>query len=350
MKVLGALLDLIGGLLPIIMKLADVFATALAPVITAFAGVIKSLMPFLTTIGNIFAALAQAVLGDLVSAFTALASLLIAIAPAFNILAKALESVFNVLENSGVFAALGDALEAIVPALAKLINLIVAQLAPFLPVVIGLVSTLAGIFTTVMAAGLTVILTGITKLVQTFPFLVPLIAAVVAVTWLWNAALAANPIGAVIIAIVALIGGIDLLVTHWSAVWGTIKSVAADVGTFLDNLFHNQIVQDILAIWSLGLVPLAEHWTAVWGAIQTTAEGFWNWLSQTFGTDIANFFTQTIPGWWDTCVAGARLFATNVQNAIMAVWTWLSTTFGTDVSQLLHRDHPGLVGRLRRRR
>ena len=257
---------------------------------------------------------------------------------------------FTVLENTGVFAELGDALEAIVPALAKLINLIVAQLAPFLPVVIGLVSTLAGIFTTVMAAGLTVILTGITKLVQTFPFLVPLIAAVVAVTWLWNAALAANPIGAVIIAIVALIGGIDLLVTHWSAVWGTIKSVAGDVGTFLDNLFHNQIVQDILAIWSLGLVPLAEHWTAVWGDIQTTAEGFWNWLSQTFGTDIAQLLHPDDP----RLVGRVRSRGQAVRHERAGGDHGRLDLAEHDVRdgriQLLHRDHPGLVGRLRRRR
>jgi len=145
----------------------------------------------------------------------------------------------------------------------------------------------------------------------------------------------------IVAAIAAVVAAIVYMATHWSQVWGEVKQVASDVGTFLDNLFHNQIVQDILAIWSLGLVPLAEHWTTVWGDIQTTAEGFWNWLSQTFGTDLAGFFTKTIPGWWDDCVAGAKLFATNVQNAITAVWTWLSGTFGTDISNFFTKTVPG---------
>ena len=72
------------------MKLADAFATALAPVFASFAGAIKALSPFLVTLGAIIADLAQAVLGDLAGAFQALAALLVQIAPSLNILAKAL--------------------------------------------------------------------------------------------------------------------------------------------------------------------------------------------------------------------------------------------------------------------
>ncbi len=54
--------------------------------------------------------------------------------------------------------------------------------------------------------------------------------------WLWNAALAANPIGLIIIGVIALVAGIVLLWQHseafrgimtavWGAVWGAIKSV-----------------------------------------------------------------------------------------------------------------------------
>ena len=108
--ILNGLLSVFAALLPIVGHLASIFATALAPVFDSFAAVIKSLLPFLTLIGNVFASLAQAVLGDLVSAFGALAQLLTAIGPSLKILANALSQVFNVLENSGVFAVLGDAL------------------------------------------------------------------------------------------------------------------------------------------------------------------------------------------------------------------------------------------------
>jgi phage-related protein len=168
MQVLGALLDLIGGLLPVVMKLAGVFATALAPVIGVFATAIKALTPFLTTLGVILAELAQAVLGDLGSAFTALAALLVGIAPSLNTLATALGSVFSTLENTGVFAEIGNAIEALAPPLAKLINALVQGLAPALPTIVSLLGKMAAVVTAgavIILGGLASALTSIVKAV-----------------------------------------------------------------------------------------------------------------------------------------------------------------------------------------
>jgi phage-related protein len=396
MKVLGALLDLIGGLLPIVMKLAGVFATALAPVITVFAGAIKSLTPFLTTLGTILSELATAVLGDLGAAFTALAGLLSAVAPALNTFARSLGIVFTTLENSGVFAILGNAIEDLVTPLGGLISALLKGLAPILPplftaigkiagilagglavavgkllpplttlatkvlaavvsvlpTVLTLFTTLAGVFTAVFVTAVTELAIALAAVVNAIPagLLQGIVIGVLALVAAFKTAaiisvimdaMSANPIILIAAACALLVIGITELVTHWTTVWATIKSIAGDVGSFLDNLFHNQIVQDILAIWSVGLIPLAEHWTTVWGDIKSVATGFENWLHQTFGTDLANFFTKTIPGWWDTCYAGARLFVSNIESALTGAWNWISGTFGTDIANFFTRTIPG---------
>ena len=298
--VLKALGDILAGLFPIIGKLAGVFASALAPIIIQFAGVLRSLEPVLTIVGRVLAALAGAILTDLVSAFGALAKLLIAVEPSIRIFANALSQAFNVLENSGVFAVLGDTLEKLVPILAKLINTLVGQLAPILPILITLVSQFSTILIDLLAAGLTTILTGVVDLLTRFKFLVPLLAVVTGAWWLFNIALAANPIGLVILAIVALVGGITLLVKHWSSVWGTIKSVAADAWNFIWNGFGKYLLPLLgpVGLIALGAIELAKHWTQITQAIASDADSLWQHLVG-WGDDIRKFFIVTIPGWWD---------------------------------------------------
>jgi len=332
MKILGGLLGLVGDLLPIIMNLAGIFADTLAPVFSAFAGVVQTLLPILTLIGQVIAEFAGAVLGDLGSAFGAVAALIQAIGPGLSVLAKAFGSIFTVLENSGVFAELGDALENIATPLGTLIGLLIKQFAPILPPIIGLIGGLAGIVVELVSAGLAVLIGAVTSILKTFPFLVPLIGAITGAWIAWNLVMDANPIGAILLAIVALIGGIDLLITHWSQVWGAVKQIASDVGGFLDNLFHNQIVQDILAIWSLGLIPLAEHWTAVWGDIRTVASDAARFFTATWG-DIEsgvktawNAITAFLTGWWNSETAAFRADLATVKALLSAAWSSVTAT------------------------
>ena len=72
---------------------------------------------------------------------------------------------------------------------------------------------------------------------------------VTAAQWAWNAALYANPIGLIIIAVIALIGVIVLIATKttwfqtaWNASWGAIKTAAHAVGSwFKDTLWGSWI-------------------------------------------------------------------------------------------------------------
>lgn len=271
-----ALMGVLGALLPIVGRLAAVFAQALAPVFKDIASVIRSLLPFLDIIGKVVAALAVAVLKDLVAAFGALAKLLIDLSPSFKVVADALSRVFNVLETSGVFAILGDALEKLVPILAQFVNTLIRQLAPELPVLITLVSQFSSIIITLFAAGLATVLRGLTLLITKLPFLAPLLATAAAAWWLVNIAMSANPIGVIILAIGLLVGAVTLMVTHWSRVWGVIKRVAADAWNFIYNGFGKYLLPLLgpVGLIALGAIELAQHWHTIWHGVTTAISDF----------------------------------------------------------------------------
>jgi phage-related protein len=440
-----AIFDVLGALLPIIGKLAAIFAQALAPVFVQFAGVIKALLPFLTIIGKVFAALAGAVLADLVAAFGALAQLLTAIAPSLTQFAQVISTVFTVLENSGVFAILGDALEKLVTPLATLINAFLHGLMPILPPVIGFIAklsgllvgalvqaiaallpplttlatkvlqsmatllpvvlplllSLAGVFTTAVVTAIGGVATALAAIINAIPqgavtgivvgvlalvgalkamaavsalsgglsFLTslrligPVISAVIGsigsliakyavmtaemvagaavqvAAWVATAAaataafIAENVATLGIAALIALlITAIIYLATHWSQVWGEIKRIAVDAWHFLEGVFHNGIVQDILGIETFGLLPLAQHWTTVWGGIKSVTTGVVNFLAAAWTTvsntirtvwnAIASFFSS----WWAGITASFRSTVSTVESVLSTAWTAISNT------------------------
>ena len=397
-----ALFDLIGALLPIIGKLGAVFASALAPVFEQFAGVVKALLPGLTIIGKVLGALAGAVLGDLVGAFGALASLLKAIGPGLSAFANAVSGVFNVLENTGVFAILGNALENLVGPLGKLINALLTGLAPILPPVINFIGQLSTLLAAQLANAITTLLPPLTKLAtavlgslaQILPVIMPVLLkfaeiftdalvtaisgvataiaavinaipppvlqavvtgllAIVAAIKLWaiaqaaiNILLDANPLGLLVIAIAAVGVAIYELVKHWSTIWGEIKSIAEDAYKYLDNLFHNGIVQDILAIWSTGLIPLAEHWSTVWGDIKSVISTTWDWIQSNIIQPIETVFTKTLPGYFSTAVSAIGSawgkFESVIQGPVNAVIGILNDLIGAfdDITNALGLGKP----------
>jgi hypothetical protein len=176
MTILSGLLGLVGDLLPVVMKLADIFATSLAPVFTDFAGVIKTLLPPLTLVGTVIAQFAGAVIGDLAGAFGSIATLIGALAPSLGTLATTLGGVFTVLENTGVFAVFGDALENLAVPLANLVNALVTGLAPVLPVLTSAFSDLVTTAIDVLSVSLGAVLTALTPVVS---FLAQAAAAVI---------------------------------------------------------------------------------------------------------------------------------------------------------------------------
>jgi NlpC/P60 family len=319
--VLTALLGAVGALFPVLGRLAAIFATALAPVVVAFAQAFERLMPTLTLVGRVLASLAGAVLADLVSVLSAVASVVIAMGPGLSAFATAFSRVFTVLENSGVFATLGDALEQIATPLGKLISLILIQLTPLLPPLITLVSKLSAILVDLLAAGLTTVISAVSILLTKFPFLAPMIGIAVAAWYAYTVATtiaAAGTVaatGGIIVAVVALVGAITLLATHWHQVWGDIKAWAADAWNFLTHGWGQFLIPGLTAI-RYAVEFVRDNWREAWTDMKNWTDDFWGWLHQVFGVDVGNFFTVTIPGWFDSAVSSIARFWDNLQGVV----------------------------------
>lgn len=328
-----ALMDVLSALFPIIGKLAATLATALAPVFASLMGAIKSLLPAITVIGQVFAQFAAAVVTDLAGVFTVLAQLVKDLAPSFSILAKALGQVFNVLENSGVFALFGDALENIAPLLAKLINALVTGLAPVFPVLIQAVSQLGTLLITLLSAGLTTILQALIPVVAW-------VARLITVTVDWLAknhlllpvlaaiAIAINPVGAAVVGLIAVVG---LLATHWQQIWTDIKNWTDDAIRFIDGLFHAlpAPLQDALKV-------LLDSWKIEWDIFVTVLKTAWAYITTVLKIawdGIAALFkvlTDLLTGNWRGALNAIKDYGIQVWNAIRGFFqtTWNALASG----------------------
>lgn len=341
MKILSALLGLVSDLLPVIMQVADVFAKTLAPVFTVLVGAITPLLPVLVTVAKVIADFAGAVIGDLASAIGAVASLFKAIGPSLATFATAISGVFTVLENSGVFAELGNALESAAGPLGKMISALIDGLAPILPPIIQFVGQVAAILAGGLAAAIIAVLPSLTQLATTvlgaiakiLPVVLPLLTKMAG---LFTGALAgaiamivpplaklatgvftdmanilpvvlpslimmlgaftpvvAGAIGVIATALAAIITAIPPaviadLALGFLAIAGAIKLWAIAQGILDIALNANPIGLIVLAVAVLtgAVYELVTHWTQVWGEIRKIAGDAWRFLGNVFHNGI----------------------------------------------------------------
>lgn len=220
--VLKAILGLVSSLLPFLGKLGEIFADAIAPAVASFTGALDKVLPAITPLLGIVGQLAGAALTDLAGVLGSVGTLLVDLAPSFTLLAKAAGQVFTALENDGVFASLGNAVEGLAGPIAGLINALVKALLPALPGIIAGFSEFAKLFTGAVVIAVSALADGFTALIKAIPpsVIVALADGFVAV-WgavkLWsiaqgvlNVLLAANPIGIIVVALAAVAGGFYL--------------------------------------------------------------------------------------------------------------------------------------------
>ena len=285
--ILSSLVKLVGSLLPFIGDLAKSLVSAVAPAFAAFSGALGKVLPALTPLMSVLGQFAGAVLADLANLLSPIGSLLVNLAPSFTTLAKAAAQVFTALENDGVFATLGNALENLAGPIANLVNALVKGLAPALPGIVSAFGQLANAVTAGLSAAIAGVANALTAIVKAVPpgVMIPLVDSMVALFAVFKGyglitsavtALAAftkglvgldiaayaNPIGLVVTAIAALAAGFYVA---WE------KSAA----------FRNAI-QDIgSAMLAAGIVVVAgarditnAFLTMVGGIIQGAADAF----------------------------------------------------------------------------
>ncbi|MGW6738663.1 phage tail protein [Streptomyces sp. NPDC055013] len=176
---------------------------------------------------------------------------------------------------------------------------LVSKLPP--PVILGLAAAFVALKIALLGFRIASMLTGTAMW--------PLITA----TWAWTAALLANPITWIILAIVALVAAIVLIATKtdwfqrlWAAAWPAIKAA----------------------------------WDATWNALKAG----WNAMG--------NFFTQTIPGWltsvknfftnkWNEIKTNTSNMLTAIKATFVNVWNSIISWVSSKVSSLVNTVKSG---------
>jgi phage-related protein len=154
-------------------------------------------------------------------------------------------------------------------------------------------------------------------------------AIATAAQWLFNAALDANPVGIVVLAIGLLIAAIVLIATHWK-----------QVSSFLMDSWKN-VSSFFMTIGS----GIAKWWNGFWNGIVNFAIDLFKWY---IGIYIGIFMFlwnglvaigASISNWWNGLWSGITSYLTNLWNAEVKGWTvifeWLHTTLvgiGTNIA------------------
>ena len=127
--------------------------------------------------------------------------------------------------------------------------------------------------------------------------------------WATTAALLANPITWIILAIVALIAGLVLLVQNWDAVAAFLSGVWSAVVTAVTDGWNG-----LVSWFSSGMQGISETLAAGWAQVVAGATGVWN--------GIVAFFA----GVWSSIVGGVSGFGSSVIGFLAGVWSSIVST------------------------
>ena len=293
--------DLLSSVLPAVLEVASGLGTALIPVIQA-AGPLLS-----TVVGALVPVIGQvvAVVGPLVSMLAkVLAPVLVAVGVAIGGLIRFLTPIIGLLVRFS-------------PLILGIVGAVIAY--NRVMGVVRLVALAAALGQTTFLGAISAATLGVVR--QRIATVASNVAqkamavwtkAAAAAQWLLNAAMSANPIGLVVVAIAALVAGLVLFFTKtetgrqiWETVWGAIKSAAAAVADWFMNT----------------LVPI---FVSAWEWIQSAASAVGDWFMNTL--------VPILKSAWDGIAAGAVWL---YESVIQPVWTGIKTAIAVVVTGIL---------------
>lgn len=384
-----AVVPVIQALLPIIAQVVNLLGGAFTNIIVQTAPAFESLAKIAATFFSALAsALGPASTGissflsdisPLTFVFDPLSTALTQLTPLFGQLAQALGAdIGPAMQIVGaLISAVGTAVEALVPALVPLVGAILTafisllqQLAPILSqiasvisgAVVGAVQVLVPLLAAILPVlqallpvlsgefiGALQILVGILKVIPgpllgivgaLVLFRGPIGSAISSIKGLVlglqeltgaeveaDAAADANPLGALILALVALGAGIYELATHWQEVWTDIKNWTDDAIAFLRSGIGTTLVT-IIFLPIAPLILLALHWQQVWSGIQTVTASAWNDVIKPVvdfikaGLGDIGTVVQILESAWDAVWGG-------IKTAVQDAWNFIKPIFDT---------------------
>lgn len=106
-------------------------------------------------------------------------------------------------------------------------------------------------------------------------------AAVTAAQWAWNAAMMANPIGLIVVAVLALIAVAALVVKYWEPISGFFSGIWEGIKSSF--VMGWEFVKTAMSFTPFGLVvqawdPLLGFFSGLWENIKSMTSGFVDWL------------------------------------------------------------------------
>lgn len=152
------------------------------------------------------------------------------------------------------------------------------------------------------------------------------IQAAAAAQGIWNAVMAANPIGLIVTAIGLLVAGIVLLIMNWDKVkeaglacWEAIKNAWNTASEW----FNTKVIEPIKNFFSSMWESITGFFSEAWTNIQNV----WTTVSEWFNTNVIepvkNFFSEM-----GTSISG---FFQTAWDVIVSVWTTVAEWFNTNV-------------------
>jgi phage-related minor tail protein len=180
------------------------------------------------------------------------------------------------------------------------------------------------------------------------------IGIVTAVQWAWNVAMAANPIGLIVAAILLLIGIIVLVATKtkffqtiWEAVWGFLKMIGAWFAGPFANFFvaaWQKIWGFLKAVGAWFAGPFANFFVQLWQKIVAFAKGVWTVIKMYF-TFWINIY-KTLMSWATSAVVWMvnkftsfvnfiRSIPGKIRGALSSMWDGLKAGFRSAINWVI---------------
>lgn len=340
----------LSGLGPLIAPLIAGLGALGGANIAGFLGPLGAIVP---TINPVFAAIAAlvAVMPELRSAVMKMVPVVVGgFRQIAGILGPAIKSTMPAIRS--LAQSLGTVLVSSVKAVMPAIVGLVGAIAPLLPIV----GKLAQVIGSVLAAGLGVIVPVIAKLVTVLTnlpgplkYVVTGIIALVAAQWAWNIAMTANPVGAIIVAVIALVGVIALLVKKligmkgmWSAIWNAMKSASIAV--------WNAVKAAGLAVFNVlrtGVNAVRNAFSAAFNAIRSVAMGAGSSIRAAFNAvaSVARNVASSVRSAFTNAFNAIRSAASRIGSAISSAFNAVKGAVGSAVDAI--RSLIGWLGRIK---
>lgn len=127
-------------------------------------------------------------------------------------------------------------------------------------------------------------------------------ATVTAAQWAWNAAMMANPIGLIIVGIMALVAAAVLIIKYWepikaffSGLWNGIKSGLSSAWEFIKTALSFTPLGLIVQAWD----PITQFFSSLWEGIKSMFSGAFEFISDKLLSPI-QAVKDTLGGLWDS--------------------------------------------------